>query len=39
VNQLLWKGAEMTLQFDRQKLNQSLMDLLVKDGKKGKISA
>jgi hypothetical protein len=39
VNQLLWKGTEMTLQFDRQKLNQSLMELLVKDGKKGKISA
>ena len=39
VNQLLWKGAETALQVDREKLNKALMDLLVKDGKKGKISA
>jgi hypothetical protein len=39
VNQLLWKGAETTLQFDKQKLNKALMDLIIKDGKKNKISA
>ena len=39
VNQLLWKGAETTLKFDREKLQTELMGLLVKDGKKGKISA
>ena len=39
VNQLLWKGAETTLRFDKQQLNKALMDLIVKDGKKGKISA
>jgi hypothetical protein len=39
VNQLLWKGAETTLQFDNDKLNKELMELLIKDGKKGKISA
>lgn len=39
VNQLLWKGAETTLDFESGKLSQALMDLLVKDGKKGKISA
>jgi hypothetical protein len=39
VNQLLWKGAETTLEVDREKLNKALADLLVKDGKKGKISA
>ena len=38
VNQLLWKGAETTLKFDSQNLNNALMDLIVKDGKKGKIS-
>ncbi|MEY5134942.1 MAG: hypothetical protein RL709_643 [Pseudomonadota bacterium] len=38
VNQLLWKGAETTLRFDKQQLNKALMDLIVKDGKKGKIS-
>ena len=38
VNQLLWKGAETTLKFDSQALNKALMDLLIKDGKKGKIS-
>jgi hypothetical protein len=39
VNQLLWKGAETTLKFDSQALNKALMDLIVKDGKKGKIAA
>ena len=39
VNQLLWKGAETALQFDKQQLNSALMNLIVKDGKKGKISA
>jgi hypothetical protein len=39
VNQLLWKGAETALHFDKQQLNTALMNLIVKDGKKGKISA
>ena len=39
VNQLLWKGAETTLSFDKDKLNKALMDLLIKDKKKGKIAA
>lgn len=39
VNQLLWKGAETTLKFDSQALNKALMDLIIKDGKKGKIAA
>jgi hypothetical protein len=39
VNQLLWKGAETTLQFEKQELNNALVELLTKDGKKGKISA
>lgn len=39
VNQLLWKGAETTLKFDSQALNTALMNLIVKDGKKGKIAA
>lgn len=39
VNQLLWKGAEMTLQYDKDPLKNHLLSLLVKDGKKGKISA
>lgn len=39
VNQLLWKGAETTLQFENQPLNKALTELLTKDGKKGKISA
>lgn len=38
VNQLLWKGAEMTLQFDKEALSKQLMDLLIKDKTKGKIS-
>jgi len=38
VNQLLWKGAETTMRFNSQALNTALMDLLIKDGKKGKIS-
>jgi hypothetical protein len=39
VNQLLWKGAETALKFDSQAFNKALMDLIVKDGKKGKIAA
>lgn len=39
VNQLLWKGAETTLEFKNQKLESVLAELLTKDGKKGKISA
>jgi hypothetical protein len=39
VNQLLWKGAETTLEFEKDKLRTALTNLLVKDGKKGKISA
>ena len=39
VNQLLWKGAEMALQFDKHQLRKELMDLLIKDGTKGKFSA
>jgi hypothetical protein len=39
VNQLLWKGAEYTLGFNGKQFQQNLKDLLVKDGKKGKISA
>lgn len=39
VNQLLWKGAEMSLQFNHENFNKQLMDLLIKDGKKAKISA
>jgi hypothetical protein len=38
VNQLLWKGAETTLKFDSQQLKTELMNLITKDGKKGKIS-
>lgn len=39
VNQLLWKGAETTLEFENQSLNKAFTELLTKDGKKGKISA
>lgn len=39
VNQLLWKGAETTLEFERNNLSKAFADLLTKDGKKGKISA
>ena len=39
VNQLLWKGAETTLKFNSQALNTALMNLIVKDGKKGKVAA
>lgn len=39
VNQLLWKGAETTLEFNSQALNNALMNLIIKDGKKGKIAA
>ena len=39
VNQLLWKGAETTLKFNSQALNNALMNLIIKDGKKGKIAA
>lgn len=39
VNQLLWKGTETALQFSNKELNKRLMDILVKDKKKNKISA
>lgn len=39
VNQLLWKGAEHTLEFKDEKLGTELRHLLLKDGKKGKISS
>lgn len=39
VNQLLWKGTEMTLQHTDKSLETNLFELLVKDGKKNKISA
>lgn len=39
VNQLLWKGAETALQYSSNPLKNHLLGLLVKDGKKGKISA
>jgi hypothetical protein len=39
VNQLLWKGAETTLQYDKDPLKNHLLGLLIKDGTKGKISA
>lgn len=39
VNQLLWKGAETALKFDKDQFNKELMQLLIKDGQKGKISA
>lgn len=38
VNQLLWKGTETALQYNNKELNKRLMDILVKDKKKGKIS-
>lgn len=38
INQLLWKGAETTLKFDKDRLNKALVELLIKDKKKGKIS-
>ena len=39
VNQLLWKGTETALQYNNNELNKRLMDILVKDKKKNKISA
>ena len=39
VNQLLWKGAETTLEFDGSKLTTAFAKLLNKDGAKGKIAA
>jgi hypothetical protein len=39
VNQLLWKGAETALSCNSSKFGSALTELLVKDGKKGKISA
>jgi len=39
VNQLLWKGAETTLEFEQEHLSNAFTSLLTKDGKKGKISA
>lgn len=38
TNELLWKGAETALQFSNKELNKRLMDILVKDKKKGKLS-
>ena len=38
VNQLLWKGTETALQYNNKELNKRLMDILVKDKKKRKIS-
>lgn len=38
VNQLLWKGAETALQYNNQQFVNALTSLLIKDGKKGKIS-
>ena len=38
VNQLLWKGTETALQYNNKELNKRLMDILVKDKKKNKIS-
>ena len=38
VNQLLWKGTETALQYNNKELNKRLMDILVKDKKKGKVS-
>lgn len=39
VNQLLWKGAETALRYNNQQFTNALTGLLIKDGKKGKISA
>ena len=39
VNQLLWKGTETALQYNNKELNKRLMDILIKDKKKRKISA
>lgn len=39
VNQLLWKGAEHSLVFKNEKFGTELRQLLIKDGKKGKISS
>lgn len=38
VNQLLWKGAELSLNYKDNSLAQEFNKLLVKDGKKGKVS-
>lgn len=39
VNQLLWKGAETALDYKEQGYRDFLRELLIKDGKKGKISS
>ena len=39
VNQLLWKGAEMSLQHSNAPLKSNLFGLLLKDGTKNRISA
>lgn len=39
VNQLLWKGAESTLQYDKNPLKNHLLSLLIKDRKNRKVSA
>lgn len=38
VNQLLWKGAETALKFNSHAFSSALTNLIIKDGKKGKIS-
>lgn len=39
VNQLLWKGAETALEYSNNEFENRLIELVRKDGKKGKISA
>ena len=38
INQLLWKGAELSMSHSKESLDKQYKELLVKDGKKGKIS-
>ena len=38
TNELLWKGAETALQYNNKELNTRLMNILIKDKKKRKIS-
>lgn len=38
INQLLWKGAEITTDFKKEGLTEQFNNLLLKDKKKGKIS-
>ncbi len=39
INQLLWKGAEITIEKKESSLDSEFKSLLLKDGKKGKISS